>query len=61
MGKYIVTTDFKDLQDDNYIYRARDPFPRKGKSTKKRIEELSTIANKRKEILIKEVVEIEEE
>lgn len=57
MSKYIVTKDFTDLQDDKHVYRVGDSFPRKGKSTKKRIEELSTNANKRKEILIKEVDE----
>lgn len=57
MTKYIVVKDFKDLQDNNHIYRVGDTYPRKGKSLKKRIEELSTTANKRKEILIKEVDE----
>lgn len=59
MSNYIVIKDFKDLQDNNHIYHAGDKFPRKGKTTKKRIEELSTVKNKRKEVLI-EVVEKDE-
>ncbi len=55
MSEYVVVKDFKDLQDENHIYREGDPFPRKGKVTKKRIEELSTTKNKRKEVLIIEV------
>lgn len=55
MTKYIVVKDFTDLQDDNHIYHANDKYPRKGKPTKKRIEELLTTANKRGEILIEAV------
>lgn len=54
---YEVVKDFTDLQDNNHIYRAGDKFPHKGKATKKRLEELSTKKNKRKEVLIKEVKE----
>ena len=57
MTKYVVVNDFTDLQDDNYVYRAGKPYPRKGKPTKKRIEELSTKNNKRKTVFIKEVDE----
>lgn len=57
MPKYTVLKDFTDLQDDNHVYLADDPYPRKGKSTKKRIEELSTTNNKRNEIFIQEVDE----
>lgn len=55
MAKYEVIKDFTDLEDENHIYHKGDKFPRKGKSTKKRIEELSTDKNKRGEPLIQEV------
>lgn len=55
MAKYTVLKDFKDLQDKNHVYRVGDEYPHKGKATKKRIEELSTKKNKRKEIFIQEV------
>lgn len=54
---YVVVKDFTDLKDNNHVYRENDPYPRKGKATKARIEELSTTKNKRKEVLIKEVVD----
>ena len=57
MAKYVVVKDFTDPQDGNHIYREGKPYPRKGNATKKRIEELSTKKNKRKEIFIKEVEE----
>jgi len=57
LAKYVVIKDFRDLQDDNHLYRAGDKFPRKGRVKKERIEELSTTKNKRGEVLIKEVKE----
>lgn len=51
---YIVIKDFKDLQDNNHIYRAGDKFPRKGRAKKERIEELLGSDNKRGEPLIVE-------
>lgn len=54
---YKVVKDFTDLKDDNHVYRKGDKYPRKGKGTKARIEELSTKKNKRKEVLIKEVAD----
>jgi hypothetical protein len=61
MTKYAVVKDFTDLQDNNYIYRIGDEYPRKGyKPTKKRIEELSTNKNLRGEPLIAEVKEGDE-
>jgi len=57
MPKYVVTTDFTDLQDGNHVYRAGDKYPRKGNASKKRIEELTSTKNKRKEVVIKEVEE----
>lgn len=53
--EYIVIKDFKDLKDNDHIYRAGDKYPRQGKGIKARIEELTTNKNKRKEVLIKEV------
>lgn len=52
---YVVIKDFKDLQDDNHIYRAGDKYPHKGRGKKERIEELAGSENKRGEPLIKEV------
>ena len=40
MAKYKAITVFKDLQDENYIYRVGDKFPRKGRAKKERVEEL---------------------
>jgi hypothetical protein len=57
MAKYIVMKDFADLQDNGYVYRSGDKFPRRGRVKKERIEELSTTSNKIGEILIREVGE----
>lgn len=62
MEKYIVIRDkgFKDLEDNNHIYKKGDIYPREGlEPTKKRIKELTSEKNKIGEILIKKV-EIEE-
>lgn len=42
---YKVIHDFKDLQDDDHIYRAGNKYPRKGKVKKERIEELQGADN----------------
>ncbi len=52
-----VIRDFTDLQDGNHVYRAGDTYPRSGKGKKARIEELSSVENKRGEPLIVEVSE----
>lgn len=57
MAKYVVVKDFTDLQDKNHVYREGDKYPRKGNASKKRVEELSSTKNKRKEAVIKEVDE----
>lgn len=45
--KYIAAVDFFDLEDDNYLYRSGEPYPRPGlKPTKKRVEMLSSEKNK---------------
>lgn len=55
---YKVLKDFKDLQDDGYIYRVGDSFPRPDVNVEEnRILELSTNQNKRGEALIKKVSE----
>ena len=47
---------FTDLQDNNYKYEVGDEYPRLGlKPSLARIKELSTPANKRGVVLIKEV------
>ena len=57
---YRVVKYFTDLQDDNYKYNVGDEFPRKGfKVLPSRFKELSTINNKRHEILIEEIIEEE--
>ena len=60
MAKYVVIKDFTDLQDGHHVYKAKDPFPRKGTAKKERIDELSSDQNKRGEPLIKEVEEDKE-
>lgn len=57
MTKYVVVKDFTDLQDKNHVYREGDKYPRKGNASKKRVEELASTKNKRKEAVIKEVDE----
>jgi len=58
---YRVVEMFTDLQDNNFKYEVGSTFPRKGKRvTKKRLQELSTVNNKRKTILIEEVEDKEE-
>lgn len=58
---YKTIVQFKDLQDGNRLYRVGDEFPRAGlKVSEKRLEELSTSANRRKLPLIQKVVEIEQ-
>lgn len=55
---YKVIRTFVDLQDNKYRYNAGDTYPRKGKRpTKKRIAELMSSENRRREPLIAEVVE----
>ena len=58
--KYIVIHDFKDLEDDNYIYlkdvEGKNIYPREGLKPKaKRIKELSTDKNKIGEPLIQKI------
>lgn len=57
---YKAIERFKDLKDDNYVYKAGDKFPRKGKRVSKaRIAELAGSDNKRGRPVIEEVEEEE--
>lgn len=56
--KYVSVREepWRDLKDNDYIYKKGDPYPREGlKSSKKRIEELSSTQNKIGEVLIEKV------
>lgn len=59
MDKYVVVySRFKDLKDNNHIYRKGEIYPREGlELTKERIKELSSKKNKIGEVLIKKVNE----
>lgn len=55
---YRVLKSFTDLQDNNYLYNEGDTYPREGVSVlPSRIKELATTANRRGEILIREIEE----
>lgn len=55
---YKVIKDFADLQDNNYIYRKNDIFPRKGFDVlPSRIKELATAKNRQGQPLIEEIEE----
>lgn len=50
---YRVIKSFSDLQDNGFVYKAGDVFPRLGKEvTENRLKELSSKENKRGEKLI---------
>lgn len=56
--KYVSVKEkpWKDLKDNDYIYKKGDIYPREGlKPTKKRIEELASTNNKIGEVLIQKV------
>ena len=60
--KYIVVNAFKDLEDNEHIYKVGDEYPRAGREideiSKERIYQLTTTNNKRERVLI---IKIEEE
>lgn len=59
---YKVVKDFKDLKDNDHVYKTGDSFPRFGVNVgNERIEELSTKNNKRGEVLIVAVVDDKKE
>lgn len=52
---------WKDLQDNDFVYKEGDIYPREGlKVSKKRIQELSGNKNKLKEPLIKKLEETDD-
>lgn len=59
MEKYLVVYKaFKDSEDNNYIYKKGDIYPREGlEPTKKRIKELASGKNKIGKILIQKIEE----
>ena len=57
MSKYKVIKPFRDLQDENHVYKVNHKYPRKGKARKERVEELLGSDNKIGEPLIVEVGE----
>ena len=53
---YKVVSDFRDLKNNNYVYRAGDEYPVSSyKPTKARIEELAKGKNKYGKVFIEEV------
>ena len=62
MEKYLVIYKaFKDLEDNGYIYRKGDIYPREGlEPTKKRIKELTSNKNKIGAVLIEKTEEGQE-
>lgn len=58
MARYRVICNFKDLQDGGRFYAVGDEYPREGKKvSKKRLAELASDANRRKQPMIQEVAE----
>lgn len=54
--EYVVLKDFADLQDNKYLYRAGDSFPRAGVDvSEERVAELASKRNKCGEALITRV------
>lgn len=58
---YEVIRDFKDLKDENIIYRVGDVYPKEGrkKPSKARIKELTGDKNAHKAPIVKEIKEEE--
>lgn len=57
MRKFVVIKDFKDLKDNDHIYRAGDFYPREGANLDEvRAEDLANGHNARNEQLIVEVL-----
>lgn len=46
VAKYKVIYMFRDLQDNDHVYKVGHKYPRKGRATKARIDELSSTDNK---------------
>lgn len=59
---YRVVADFKDLEDNKYLYKVGKPFPREGvEVSERRLAILSTDQNAAKKVLIEKVEEGEDE
>jgi len=59
---YRVVADFKDLEDNKYLYKEGKPFPREGvEVSERRLAILSTDQNAAKKVLIEKVEEDEED
>lgn len=56
---YVVINRFKDK--DGHVYEEGKPYPVKGKATKKRLDELSSVHKKYKVAFIKEVEDKKQE
>lgn len=55
---YKVVNDFRDVKNDNHLYRVGDDYPVAGyKPTKARIEELAKGKNRLGKVFIEEVLE----
>lgn len=53
---YRVIADFKDLEDNKYLYKVGKPFPREGiEVSERRLAILSTDQNAAKKVLIEKV------
>ncbi len=53
---YRVVADFKDLEDNKYLYKVGKPFPREGiEVSERRLAILSTDQNAAKKVLIEKV------
>ncbi|MCG3418966.1 HeH/LEM domain-containing protein [Oceanobacillus jordanicus] len=54
--QYVVVRDFKDLEDNSFVYFKGDSFPRKENKDvdEARIQELKSTKNKQNKVLIKE-------
>ena len=58
---YKVLVMFEDLKDKSHRYNVGDLYPREGlKPSKARIAELSSVGNRRKQVLIEPVADIED-
>lgn len=56
MAKYVVIQYFYDMNDNNYVYRAGDEYPRRGYTpSEERIAELANANNRRGVAVIKKI------
>lgn len=55
--KYKVISNFIDKEDEMHLYVKGDPYPRKGKASKERVEYLSSDKNKARTPVIEAIKE----